>query len=58
MDAARSITEIVRADADAAERQGNLTGRVDQALRETGLYWMMVPRDLGGAALICIRRSM
>lgn len=48
MDAARSITEIVRADAAAAERQGGLTGRVDQALRETGLYWMMVPRDLGG----------
>ncbi len=48
IDAARSITEIVRADGDDAERRGGLTGRVEAALRETGLYWMMVPREVGG----------
>ena len=48
VDAARSVTELVRTDADIAEQQGGLTARVDQALRESGLYWMMLPLELGG----------
>jgi indole-3-acetate monooxygenase len=48
LDEAQSISDIVRADADTAERQAGLTNRVVGALRDTGLYWMLVPHDLGG----------
>lgn len=46
--AAKSISTLIRADAQEAEERGCLTDRVEAALRDTGLYWMMVPRELGG----------
>jgi alkylation response protein AidB-like acyl-CoA dehydrogenase len=45
---ARSVATIVTREAAAVERAGTLTPVVVGALREAGLFWMMVPEALGG----------
>ena len=45
---ARSLSSLIRDDADAAEQRGGLTPEVADALRSSGLYWMLVPTELGG----------
>lgn len=49
LDRARAVSPLVEADADTIERTGKVTDRVYQALREAGLFWLLVPREYGGA---------
>lgn len=39
---------LVRDEAAASEQQGHLTARLTEALRETGVFRMWVPRSVGG----------
>ena len=45
---ARGLRALVEAEADAAERADTMTAPVIDALRESRLFWLMVPRELGG----------
>lgn len=47
--AARSVTPLIEAEAEAAEFAGTMTEPVVDALHESGLFALMVPRELGGA---------
>ena len=49
--AAKDLVPLVDANAAAAEAQGALTEDVVEALHETGLWAMWVPRELGGGEL-------
>jgi len=51
LDAARSIRQLIIDQALAIEAEGTLTQPVVDALRRTGLFWMLVPRDLGGSGV-------
>jgi alkylation response protein AidB-like acyl-CoA dehydrogenase len=42
---------LVEQRAAEAERQGYLTGDVVAALRESGVYWMLFPKEVGGPEL-------
>jgi indole-3-acetate monooxygenase len=44
----RQIAPVVRAHADQGEQQRHLADPVVEAIREAGLYQMLVPRELGG----------
>jgi len=46
--AARSVTALIEAEAEAAELAGTMTAPVVDALHEAGLFALMVPRELGG----------
>jgi alkylation response protein AidB-like acyl-CoA dehydrogenase len=48
---ARSLYELLDEQAAASEELGYLTDDIDDALHETGLYGMWVPRSLGGLEL-------
>ncbi|MDI5929579.1 acyl-CoA dehydrogenase family protein [Rhizobium leguminosarum] len=48
LDRARAIAPLVRAEADESERIGTMTEKVVAAMREQDLFWMLVPRELGG----------
>jgi alkylation response protein AidB-like acyl-CoA dehydrogenase len=45
---ARAIARLVRREAAVTESSGTLSPAVVQAMRDTELFWMMVPTDLGG----------
>ena len=45
---ARKIAPLVRAEAAESERIGTMTPKVVAAMKDAGLFWMLVPRDLGG----------
>lgn len=45
---AKSIAALVEAEAEAAERDTDVTDAVGQAFREQELFWMFVPRRYGG----------
>jgi alkylation response protein AidB-like acyl-CoA dehydrogenase len=45
---ARSLSKLLEGEADANEANGALTPTVVGALRETGLLWLLVPREMGG----------
>jgi len=45
---AREIAPLIEAEADTAEAQTDVTPVVAQALKDTGLFWMFVPRQFGG----------
>jgi len=47
--AARSVTALIEAEAEAAELAGTMTEPVVDALHHAGLFALMVPRELGGA---------
>jgi alkylation response protein AidB-like acyl-CoA dehydrogenase len=51
LEAARGLAELVDAEADEAERTGTMTPAVVDALRQTGLFWAMVPVELGGGGV-------
>jgi alkylation response protein AidB-like acyl-CoA dehydrogenase len=51
MAAAEDLVPLVEEDAAEAERISRQTDRVVAALRETGIYAMLLPRALGGAEL-------
>src|SRR5215213_2953197 len=48
---ARGLHELVDEQAAACEELGQLTDDIDDALHETGLYGMWVPKSLGGLEL-------
>ncbi|CAH1652378.1 MAG: acyl-CoA dehydrogenase family protein [Chelatococcus sp.] len=48
-DRAKKIAPLVRAEAGESERIGTMTPKVLAAMKDAGLFWMLVPRDLGGA---------
>lgn len=56
------IIPLVTAQADAAEAQGFLTDEVVAALRQSGIYTMLYPAEVGGAdasltdAIACVER--
>ena len=45
---ARSLAELVAAEAAASDAAGTLTTVVVDALTDAGLFGLMVPRELGG----------
>nr|BFD88033.1 acyl-CoA dehydrogenase family protein [Streptomyces sp. Xyl84] len=49
--AVHALSPVLRAEADAAERDSRLTPRAAQALRDAGLFRLGVPRSLGGLEL-------
>ncbi|MFD1235013.1 acyl-CoA dehydrogenase family protein [Pseudonocardia benzenivorans] len=46
---ARSIKPLIDAEADTMEAQATITAPVVDALAENGLFWLLVPREYGGA---------
>jgi alkylation response protein AidB-like acyl-CoA dehydrogenase len=48
---ARSLYSVLDEQAEASEELGKLTDEIDDALHDTGLYGMWVPRSLGGLEL-------
>lgn len=48
LDRARSIAGIIAGEAEAVERETRITRPIHEALVDTGLYWLPLPRDLGG----------
>lgn len=48
---ARSISELISAEAAAGEQQGRLTEIANKAIIEAGLPWALVPKDLGGGGI-------
>jgi alkylation response protein AidB-like acyl-CoA dehydrogenase len=48
LDRARSISGLVGEDAAEVEKTGKVTQRVFEALRETELFWLLLPKEYGG----------
>lgn len=48
LERARRIAPLVRAEAEESERIGTMTDKVVAAIKEQGLFWMLIPRSLGG----------
>jgi len=48
LDATRAILPLVRASADAAERERRMSAQVARAMAETGITRMLAPRAIGG----------
>ncbi len=46
---ARKIAPLVRAEALESERIGTMTPKVVAAMKDAGLFWMLVPKSLGGS---------
>lgn len=51
LERARSVGKIVQREGDAIEDNKTITAPVVEALRDTGLFWMLVPAEYGGAGL-------
>jgi alkylation response protein AidB-like acyl-CoA dehydrogenase len=49
LERARSISTLIEAEADTVERETRITRKLHDALVETELYWIALPRELGGA---------
>lgn len=49
--AAEELLPLIEAEADTAERQSHQSDRVVSALRNAGLYSMLLPKSLGGGEL-------
>jgi indole-3-acetate monooxygenase len=58
MDAAREIGPLIRKHADEAERERRLSKPVLEALKETGLLKMAIPKSLGGLESDPITRAL
>ena len=48
---ARELRPILAAGGDEAERRREVTPEVVEALKERGIFKMLLPRSLGGAGL-------
>jgi alkylation response protein AidB-like acyl-CoA dehydrogenase len=46
---ARALAPLIEAEADQGEHDTTTTGRVVDALADAELFWILVPRELGGA---------
>lgn len=49
LEQARKLVPLVESEADACERLGTMPPAVVEALRDSGLFYLMVPEVLGGA---------
>lgn len=49
LDKAKSIAGIIQADADRVEKDTRITRSIHEALLDTGLYWLPLPGEYGGA---------
>ena len=49
LERARRIAPLIEAEADTIERETRITRAVHDAFVETELYWIALPRELGGA---------
>lgn len=45
---AQRIAPIVRAEAEASEKLGTMTPKVVQAIKDAGLFWMLLEKKVGG----------
>ncbi|MBC2637668.1 MULTISPECIES: acyl-CoA dehydrogenase family protein [unclassified Rhodococcus (in: high G+C Gram-positive bacteria)] len=52
LDRVRSIADLVRAEAEAIERDRTITKPVAAALVELGLHELLIPEELGGGGLL------
>jgi alkylation response protein AidB-like acyl-CoA dehydrogenase len=48
VDQARKLVPLIEAEAEACEQLGTMPAAVVEALKETGLFYLMVPEVLGG----------
>lgn len=48
LERARSISALVRAEARASEKLGTMTPAVVKAMKEAGLFWMLLEKRVGG----------
>ncbi|WP_167042200.1 acyl-CoA dehydrogenase family protein [Salinibacterium sp. ZJ454] len=48
LERAKSIAHIIESEAEATERETDVTDVAGDAMREQGLFWMFVPRHYGG----------
>ncbi|MBX9459636.1 MAG: acyl-CoA dehydrogenase family protein [Rhizobium sp.] len=46
---AKKIAPLVRSEALESERIGTMTPKVVAAMKDAGLFWMLVPKELGGS---------
>ena len=51
LERARRLAPLIESEAAAAEDQGRITEKVVDALKESGLMWMLVPKEYGGGGL-------
>ena len=51
LERAREIAPLIRSEAEQMEKTATISAAVSAALREKGLFWMMLPTDLGGGGL-------
>lgn len=51
VDRARGLYDLIDSRADAARKAGQLTDDVTAAMRESGIFWTLVPEDLGGTPI-------
>ena len=49
LDRAKALREFIEAESEAAEKDGALPLPIVEAMREAGLFWILCPRELGGA---------
>jgi alkylation response protein AidB-like acyl-CoA dehydrogenase len=52
LEGARALVPLIESEAEEGERTRTVTDRVAQAIRESGLPWMLVPKSLGGGLRI------
>lgn len=45
---ARSLTPLIESEAERSEAEGTMTQAVVDAVAEAGLFWIMVPTEVGG----------
>lgn len=48
LERARRIAPLVRAEAEESERLGTMTPKVVAAMKEAGLFWMLLEKKIGG----------
>jgi len=49
LERARALTPLIEAEAARGEQEGTMTAAVVEALRDAGLFWILVPTELGGS---------
>lgn len=54
LEQARKLAPFIEAEAEACERQGTMPETVVEALRDSGLFAIMVPRSLGGSEVSAV----
>ena len=54
LEQARKLAPFIEAEAETCERQGTMPGSVVDALRDSGLFSIMVPRTLGGSEVSAV----